>query len=154
MQLTRAADYAIRVMLCLAAYPRGSRLSRGQLAQAANVPEPFLGKVLQALVRARLIVSHRGAAGGFTLAQDPGRVSILDVVEAVEGPVALNACLGATPDCPQLPACPAHEVWREAQDAMTGVLDGASLASLVTPASPFQPIAEHGAEVAHPVPGD
>ena len=64
MQLTRAADYAVRVMISLASVPAGSRVTVTELAQGAGIPEKFLSKVLQQLVRARLVASQRGGHGG------------------------------------------------------------------------------------------
>ena len=83
MQLTRAADYAIRVMTHLASLPAGSRVSRSVLAEATSVPESFLSKVLQALTRAQLVESRRGPDGGFELVAGDLRASLLDVVEAI-----------------------------------------------------------------------
>src|SRR5690242_15375904 len=94
MQLTRAADYASRVMVHLATLPAGTRASLPALAEATDVPEQFLSKVLQMLGRGGLIQSQRGATGGFELTADPERVTLLDVIEAIEGPIKLNLCLG------------------------------------------------------------
>src|SRR5947209_5952778 len=99
MQLTRAADYAVRVMMHMAALPPGSRTSRSALAVAASCPEQFLSKVLQDLTRAGLVVSHRGNTGGFELPALSVGVSVLDVVEAVEGPIHLNICLACDAVC-------------------------------------------------------
>ena len=131
MQLTRAADYGVRVMIHLAGLPAGTRVTRTALAQAAAVPEDFMSKVLQGLVRARLIVSHRGTQGGFELAVDSHRVTLLDVVEAIEGPIQLNVCLAAGQACERKGWCAAHFVWAEAQRAMVEVLGRATLARLV-----------------------
>src|SRR5690349_14425263 len=99
MQLTRAADYACRVMVHLAGLPAGTRGSLPALAVAVEVPEQFLSKVLQMLGRTGMISSQRGASGGFELAADPELVSLLEVVEAVEGPIQLNICVGPGPGC-------------------------------------------------------
>jgi Rrf2 family protein len=93
MQLTRAADYAVRVMIHLAGLPPGARASRAELAREAECPEQFLSKVLQSLTRAGLVISHRGNTGGFELQEAHTGVSILNVVQAIEGPVRLNLCL-------------------------------------------------------------
>ena len=130
MQLTRAADYAVRMMIHLATLPPGSRTNRAALAAAASVPEPFVGKILQNLTRSGLIESQRGMNGGFVLAASPEVVSVLDVVEAVEGPTTLNICVKPGATCDRKAWCPAHPVWCEAQDAMTAVLRRATLASL------------------------
>ncbi|HXS98551.1 MAG TPA: Rrf2 family transcriptional regulator [Candidatus Limnocylindrales bacterium] len=130
MQLTRAADYAIRVMIHLAGLPAGARASRSGLAEAAECPEQFLSKVLQNLTRAGLIVSHRGNTGGFELPETRRNASMLDVVEAVEGPIRLNVCLGSAQACSRQNWCPAHCVWEQAQSAMTGVLGRTSISQL------------------------
>jgi Rrf2 family protein len=130
MQLTRAADYAVRVMIHLATLPPGTRLNRDNLAAAAEVPAHFLSKVLQVLVRARLVVAHRGTSGGFALAMPAEQLSVLRVVEAVEGPITLNVCATNGYGCSRQGWCPAHLVWVEAQAALTQVLKNASIARL------------------------
>jgi Rrf2 family protein len=130
MQLTRAADYAVRVMIHMAGLPPGSRTSRSELANAATCPEQFLSKVLQDLTRAGLVVSHRGNTGGFELPDTRYGVSVLDVVEAVEGPIRLNVCMAAEHACERQEWCAAHSVWVRAQEAMTGVLRNTSIAEL------------------------
>jgi Rrf2 family protein len=130
MQLTRAADYAVRVMIHLASLQPGTRVNRDALATAAEVPTHFLSKVLQSLVRARLIVAHRGTSGGFALAVPAEQVSVLRIVEAVEGPIQLNICTASGHGCIRQGWCPAHLVWLEAQAALTQVLRSASIAKL------------------------
>jgi len=130
MQLTRAADYAVRVMVHLAGLPPGTRASRSELAAAAGCPEQFLSKVLQSLARARLIVSHRGNTGGFELPALGTTASVLTVVEAIEGPLRLNVCLTGDQGCERQGWCPAHPVWAEAQQAMVAVLEKASITGL------------------------
>ena len=130
MQLTRAADYAVRVMIHLAGLPPAKRASRSDLAGAAECPEQFLSKVLQGLTRAGLVISHRGNTGGFELAIQHRNASVLEVVEAIEGPIHLNVCLTSEQSCARQGWCPAHTVWAEAQIAMVGVLQRASIGEL------------------------
>src|SRR3982751_4362238 len=99
MQLTRAADYAVRVMMHMAGLKPGTRTSRSELANAAGCPDQFLSKVLQDLTRAGLVISHRGNTGGFELPPVRGTASVLEVVEAVEGPLRLNVCLSQDHGC-------------------------------------------------------
>ncbi len=127
--LTRAADYAARVMIHLATLPPGTRVQRTVLAEATAVPDSFLSKVLQGLVRARLIASRPGVNGGFELTSVPEKITLLDVVEAIDGPIALNICV-SNQDCERRPGCAAHPVWLEAQQAVVGVLKSATLAKL------------------------
>ena len=130
MQLTRAADYAVRVMVHLAGLKPGVRASRAELADAAGCPEQFLAKVMQTLARAQMVISHRGNTGGFELPEAQRRASLLDVIEAVEGPIHLNLCIDSACGCERKSWCPAHRVWVEAQVAMTGVLRNARLDDL------------------------
>ncbi len=130
VQLTKGADYAVRIMIHLAQLPSGSRPNRAALAGAGDIPEHFVGKILQSLARAGLIDSQRGMNGGFALAKDPGQVTVLQVVEAIEGPTQLNACLLPGDSCSRKSWCPAHCVWAEAQEAMTSVLRRATIAKL------------------------
>ena len=134
MQLTRAADYAVRVMITLAGMPPGSRSSRESLAEAAEVPAQFLGKVLQSLTRSQLIVSHRGSRGGFSLGRPAAGISMLDVVESIEGPIQLNVCLGPDDACGRRWFSSAHEVWLTAQAVLSGVLQSAKLDRLAADA--------------------
>jgi Rrf2 family protein len=130
MQLTRAADYAVRVMIHLAGLPPETRASRANLAEAAECPEQFLSKVLQSLTHAGLVVSHRGNTGGFELVSTHRNASVLEIIEAVEGPVRLNTCLTGPHACERQNWCPAHAVWAEAQAAMSGVLQRATIGAL------------------------
>ncbi|HKH99753.1 MAG TPA: Rrf2 family transcriptional regulator [Candidatus Sulfotelmatobacter sp.] len=134
MQITRATDYAVRVMIHLAGLPPGSTVRQSELSKATDVSGHFLSKVLQQLVRSGLIRSQRGSGGGYVLALAPNSVSLLDVVEAMEGPVRLNQCLEEGPSCDKKSWCPAHQVWAEAQAAVGNVLGSASIASLAAQA--------------------
>ena len=130
MQITRASDYAVRVMIHLAGLPSNSTVQQAELSKVTEVSGHFLSKVLQQLVRARLIRSQRGSGGGYVLSVNASQVSLLDVVEAIEGPVRLNQCLDEGPSCERKSWCPAHEIWAEAQMAIVRVLGGTSMATL------------------------
>ena len=130
MQLTRAADYAVRVMIHLAEFAPGTRASRAELAVAAECPEQFLSKVLQSLTRAGLVVSHRGNTGGFELSPVHRGASLLDIVEAVEGPIKLNICLNGENECSRQPWCPSYSVWKDAQTALATILRKATISEL------------------------
>ena len=135
MQLTRAADYAVRVMIHLAAAAPGTRASRSDLAGAVECPEQFLSKVLQSLTRAGLVISHRGNTGGFELPPTRRHASVLEIVEAIEGPIRLNVCLNVPGECAQASWCPVYPVWMEAQNAMTAVLRNATVDELAKQAT-------------------
>jgi Rrf2 family protein len=130
MQITRATDYAVRVTIHLATSPASARVPGPVLARAVDAPESFVSKVLQQLVQAGLVTSQRGMGGGFQLARPAADVSLLEVVEAIEGPTQLNLCLPQGPNCSRKDWCGAHPVWAEAQAALVKVLGKASIAQL------------------------
>ena len=135
MQLTRAADYAVRVMIHLASLDPGERVSLPGIVAATGAPESFLSKVLQSLTRAQLITSRRGPLGGFEISVYGRHTSMRDVIEAVEGRVCLNLCLSERRTCPRKDWCPAHPVWVKAQAAMLNVLASAMIADLAAEVS-------------------
>jgi len=130
MQITRATDYAVRVTIHLATVPASTRVPGPVLAQAIGAPESFVSKILQQLVQARLVTSQRGMRGGFQLARRAADMSLLEVVEAIEGPTQLNLCLPQGPNCSRKEWCGAHPVWAKAQAALVKVLEKASVAQL------------------------
>ena len=130
MQLTRAADYGVRVMIHLATLPAHQRARLPSLARATGAPESFLSKVLQALCRAGFLVSRRGQSGGFEMLPSGRKASVRTVIEAIEGPIRLNLCLVSGASCSRKSTCPAHPVWVRAQEAMMGVLNSATIADL------------------------
>ena len=130
MQLTRAADYGVRVMVHLAAQVEGTRALLPNLARATQTPESFLSKVLQSLCKAGLIVSRRGQAGGFEILPQGRRATIRTVIEAIDGPIHLNVCLVSGSNCNRKSYCAAHPIWLKAQEAMLGVLDTSTVADL------------------------
>jgi Rrf2 family protein len=127
MQLTRAADYAVRVMVHLASLPSGVRANRTDLAASIGCPEQFLSKVLQSLSKADLITSHRGNSGGFELPPTRVHTTVLQIVEAIEGPIHLNICLKSCEECDRAPICPAYPVWVKAQQSLLEVLGGVDI---------------------------
>jgi Rrf2 family protein len=129
MQLTRAADYGVRVMMHLVTETSGTRASLTDLASVADVSPAFLSKVLQRLVRAGLLTSRRGKRGGFELPERGRGASLYDVLEALDGLPALNVCL-LDGGCHRSTWCAAHSVWIEAQNQMRETLRRTSVQSL------------------------
>jgi len=130
MHLTRAGDYALQGMVYLAEQPPEKIVLISDIARHQEIPESFLRKILQVLVRAGLVRSLRGVSGGVMLAKPARQISALEVVEAVEGPLALNACLNGGDGCDKIDTCPSYPMWREAQARLVEVLQGWSLADL------------------------
>jgi len=130
MQITRATDYAVRVMVYLASLPPDRKAPLGELAEATSVRDNFLSKILQRLVRNGLISSHRGTGGGFRLSVTPDNLTLLQVVEAIEGKIALNICLSEWQSCPLQSQCAVYPVWQKAQSALSQELAGVTIAEL------------------------
>lgn len=149
MQITRTADYGVRVMTHLAMLPPSARVTVAELAQESNASVAFVGKILQRLVGARLVVSHRGYEGGFELARAPEAISLLDIVTALEGPLCLNECLPGGAGCERSAWCGAYDVWANAQAALAAVLAAESLAHLAATAT--QKRSHHEPAAPHPV---
>jgi Rrf2 family protein len=139
MQLTRAADYAVRVMIHLATLPAGERTLLPTLAKATASPESFLSKVLQSLCRAKFIASRRGQTGGFEILPAGREATMRAVIEAIDGPIRLNVCLMSGASCSRKLHCSAHPVWTSAQDAMMAVLDASNISTLAIQAAGPRP---------------
>ncbi len=99
MRLTHLADYAVVIMTAAARREAGARLSASELAQETGVPLPTTQKLMGRLAAEGLLTSARGAAGGFALARPAGEISLADIVEADEGPIAMTVCAEGRTDC-------------------------------------------------------
>jgi Rrf2 family protein len=130
MQITRTADYGVRIMTRLASAPFGTRMTVAELARASRSTVAFTGKILQRLVGARLVVSHRGFEGGFELARPADAITLLDIVTALDGKLCINECLPDGAGCDRTATCAARSVWQRAQDALAAVLGASSLDQL------------------------
>ena len=131
MRLTRGSDYGLRGMLYMARQPAGQVCLVSQVAAAESLPESYLAKIFQDLARNRLLISHRGAKGGFSLVDDPQEINLLQIIEAVEGPIAIAPCLDVREGCDRVDLCKIHDTLASAQTQMIGVLKNTSLADLV-----------------------
>jgi len=132
MQLSRAGEYAIRAMLHLAANNSTNLPNISSIAKTWNIPESFLRKILNTLTRQGLVYSSRGSGGGITLARPAQDITLLDVIEAIEGKIYLNQCLIGPEMCEHDVWCPVHTVWIEAEDTLKKILSSKSLADLVS----------------------
>ena len=136
MRLTSLADYAVVVMAAAARRPAGASLSAGLLAEETGVPLPTAQKVMGRLASAGLLLSARGSGGGFRLARPAGGISLADIIEAVEGPIAMTNCItGSIHDCALEGSCRVKPHLHIANDAVRGALQGVSLATLASAAT-------------------
>jgi Rrf2 family protein len=118
MQITRQADYAIRAVLYLSKLEPGERAATGIVAREQSIPPSFLAKIISQLSISGLLHTSRGARGGVMLAREPQDISLLDVVEAIDGPITLNECVLDTTACVLGDDCELREVWCSAQDEL------------------------------------
>src|SRR5512137_30955 len=118
MQITRQADYAIRAVRYLAKQGPNQRSATSTVAKEMKIPPSFLAKIISQLSIAGLLRTSRGARGGVTLARAPGEISLLDVVEAIDGPILLNECVGDPANCDFSEDCMVHPIWAEVQDSL------------------------------------
>jgi len=132
MQLTRGTDYGILGMLYLAMRPLEQVTLLHEIAEAQDIPESYLAKIFQDLSKEGLICSRRGAKGGFCLARPAAEITLLDVIQALEGPISLNRCLDIREDCPHLETCGVAPVLRQAQAQLLETLRSATFDDLAS----------------------
>jgi Rrf2 family protein len=116
MQITRQADYAIRAVYHVSKLGSNQRTATHQIAKEQHIPSSFLAKIISQLSIAGLLQTTRGARGGVMLGKAAGAITLLDVVEAIDGPIRLNECVGEENDCSFGADCPLRAIWCDAQD--------------------------------------
>jgi Rrf2 family protein len=131
MQITRQADYAVRAVLHLARMNGKGRAATSQVAKDQHIPPSFLAKIISQLSIAGLLHTSRGARGGVTLARQPEDITLLEVIEAIDGPIMLNECVGENSLCVFDDDCPLRPVWCEAQEELVGRLKGTDFKQLL-----------------------
>ena len=130
IRLSKLADYGIVIMTHLAREP-GRQQATPEIAAATSVPQPMAGKILKVLARADLLASHRGSRGGYGLARDPHSITVAEIIEALDGPIALTECIeAATSECKIELLCPARTNWQRINDAIRMALSGITLAEM------------------------
>ncbi len=132
MLVTREADYAIR---CVVEVARIGRTSAAQVARLQGISPTFLGKIVQTLAKAGILATRRGVGGGIALAKPVQDITLLEVIEAVEGPLCINECLQTPTPCTLVGECPAYPYLVEAQARLKETLD-VNFAEIVAAAAP------------------
>lgn len=130
MQIPRRVDYGLRAVIYLAGQEPDKCCSIAQIAKQQGVPRKFLEKIIQDLIRGGLIKSKRGSCGGYTLARSAETITFCDVIESIDGPIAVNACMDHELGCDQMPRCTMIGVWSEVQNKITEVLGRTTIAAL------------------------
>jgi len=130
MQITRQADYALRAAKYLAGLAPNQKTSTAEIARIMHIPPSFLAKILSQLALTGIIYSERGAHGGVALARPAADVNVLEVVEAIDGPIVMSECTINDHFCPFSPDCSLHRMWCGARDELVSMLRNTTLAQV------------------------
>jgi Rrf2 family protein len=130
MRLTRKADYGLRALYYIACQPSERFVPVEEIGRTQHIPEGFLAKVLNELVRGGLLASRRGQDGGLRLARPASKITLLDILRVLEGPLAINECLTPRPSCRWVSTCPMRVVWKNLQETIESRLSGVNLARM------------------------
>ena len=131
MKLSQSVAYAIHAVLRLASGGESAPVACGRLAADGKMPERFLLQILRNLVAHGILESTRGVEGGYTLDRAPEDISVLEVIEAIDGPIMLNECVGDTTTCTFDEQCPLRPVWCEAQNDLVAKLRGTTFEQML-----------------------
>jgi Rrf2 family transcriptional regulator, iron-sulfur cluster assembly transcription factor len=130
LSLSQTSGYAIKALACLSEPDCQSR-SITEIAGRTRVPRPYLAKIVNALVRSGLVTARRGIGGGVSLARRPEEITLLQIVEAVEGKNWLGDCLLSLDECSDQSTCPTHDFWQRIRGEITHQLGTTSLAAII-----------------------
>jgi Rrf2 family protein len=130
MIYSRSAEYALRALIQLAGLPPGEYAMAKNIAAEGNIPAHFLAKILQDLARDGFLKSNKGPRGGFRLSLPAEDLSMLRVIEAVDGAGRYDRCIGGSPECNDRAACGMHDSWKALRSRIIEYLGGTSIADL------------------------
>ncbi|MEW6129021.1 MAG: Rrf2 family transcriptional regulator [Acidobacteriota bacterium] len=130
MIFSRSAEYAIRAMTFLASLPPGRLAGAREISEVEKIPTPFLSKILQNLVRHRLIRSFKGLYGGYELAKPPDSIALGAIIGAIDNIDRVSDCVLGMPHCSEENACPLHHTWKAMRENMVQMLEQKTLADL------------------------
>lgn len=135
-RLTKQADYGIVLMTHLA-QDGDRRLTAPELAAATQIPLPMVSKTLRLLVREKLLISHRGAQGGYALERPARDITVAAMISALDGPIAFTECIDDAPgECSQEAFCQLRSNWQMINDSVREALEGVTLEMLAMPLQP------------------
>lgn len=135
MQITRAGEYAVLGVTFLVRKGADRAVMMDELCEAESIPKSFLAKIFQTLSRAGLVRSQRGVRGGFRLTRDPETITVLEILEAIEGKLAFQRCLEDPVECHKHETCTLCDVFTEAQHRVKEVFQNTTIADLTKPKS-------------------
>jgi Rrf2 family protein len=131
LEITRQADYALRAVIEVARLPEGERAPTSMIAERQQIPLPFLAKIVSQLVVRGILEATRGASGGVSLARPPQAITMLEVIEAIDGPIMVNRCTRDPEVCLRSDACPFCEIFTDAQKMLVERLGGTNLDQII-----------------------
>lgn len=133
IRLSKLSDYAV-VVLSQLARDSGRVVSASGLAESTGIPEPTVAKVLKVLVKGNIVASTRGASGGYTMERSPADISVRELIEALDGPIAVTSCIEEhNTDCGISHVCAMRGKWHKVNSAIVSTLDEMSLTELLLP---------------------
>lgn len=142
LRLSKKADYALIAMKHLAQKHRATSTSAREIAEQYDIPIELMAKVLQRLVRNRLLVSTQGTRGGYTLGRSSGSITVADVIEAIDGPFTITACSTEKHDCEQYSKCSVRDPLWQIRERIAAALGTVTLADIaVDPEPAVSPVA-------------
>jgi Rrf2 family protein len=136
LQISRQTEYGVRALLDLASFPPGSRLQTSDIAQRQAIPESYLIKIINRLAQVELLQTYRGNEGGIALARPAEQISMLEVIQALEGKINLNVCSREPAHCDISNQCLARPMWAGLQNVFEQYLESLKLSDLIRPPSP------------------
>jgi len=130
IRMSKETDYAIVLLAYFAEDHKGLKRSAREVAMETRLPLPMVRKILKVLAREELLVSHRGAKGGYTLVRRGERISIGEIIKAMEGPLAITECIEAPGECRHEPVCGLRTNWQKINEIVFKALDNMTLSDL------------------------
>ena len=133
LRISKLTDYGIVLLARFAEEPQGTTLNAREMAESTTLPLPVVSKMLKTLTGAELLRSQRGAKGGYQLVREPAAVTVAELLDVLEGPVALMECAAGPGHCEQEDICSVREPWLRINAAVLRALERVTLADLVHP---------------------
>lgn len=133
IRISRQTDYGILLLTHMVSRADGVTYSARELAEETGVPLPTVSKILKLLLHDGLLVSHRGVKGGYELAKEPEEITLADVVNAMDGPIAMTLCVSAPGDCLHESQCRVRTNWHKINQAILQALESVTLSDMAQP---------------------
>ncbi|MCF7902578.1 MAG: Rrf2 family transcriptional regulator [Candidatus Marinimicrobia bacterium] len=128
---SKKCEYALQALLFMAEYRHEGPLSAERIATHLDIPKEFISKILQSLTKSNIVISQRGKAGGFRLARLPEKISLMDVVENIDGLGVFSDCLIGHPSCNPEAPCPLHHSWAPLRSQLKHLMEKTHLGNFI-----------------------